>query len=37
MFEYIICVAIALVGLGAFVAISVAKAKAGWSFIKEEE
>lgn len=36
MIEYIIYVAITLVGLSAFVAISVAKAKIGWSFIKEE-
>lgn len=37
MIEYIIYGTLALFCLGAFVAISVAKAKIGWTFIKEEE
>ena len=37
MIEYIIYGAIALISLGAFVAISIAKARVGWSFIKEED
>lgn len=37
MIEYIIYGAIALIGIGAFVAISVAKARIGWSFVKEED
>lgn len=37
MIEYIIYGAVALIGISAFVAISVIKAKIGWSFIKEED
>lgn len=37
MTECIICGVIALIAVGAFVAINVAKAKVGWSWINEEE
>lgn len=36
MIECIICGAIAFISLGAFITISIAKAKIGWSFVKEE-
>ena len=36
MIKYIIYGIIILIGLSAFVVISVAKTKIGWSFIKEE-
>lgn len=36
MNEYLICGIIALIGLGAFIIISITKAKIGWSFIEEE-
>lgn len=37
MTEYIIYGAAALIGLGVLVAVSIAKAKIGWSWINEEE
>jgi hypothetical protein len=36
MIEYIICGILAISCLTAFMAISLAKAKIGWSFVKEE-
>ena len=37
MAEYIIYGALALISVVVFASISVAKAKIGWSFVKEEE
>lgn len=37
MIEYIVCGIVAVLGIGALIAISVAKAKIGWSFVKEDE
>ena len=36
MIEYLIYGAITLISLSAFIAISIAKAKIGWSFVEEE-